>query len=91
MEAINQFRESQIWKIMLPLALASDTLGLYTVIPEPVRKFTSIPLVSFALLFMFMVESGAELQNAAMVIGVFVLLHVMEHGMESLIQPSKPE
>ena len=84
---LNQFRASQMWKILLPLALASDTLGLYDVIPEPVRQFASIPLVNLIMLMMFVVETGADLTIAGGLFLIMAVLYVKNNGISALIQP----
>lgn len=88
MDLVQQFSASQMYKLLLPLALASDTLGLYSVIPDEVKMVTSIPLVSFLLLFMFVVEAGADVQMAVLFIAVFAGLYVYRKGALALTRPA---
>ena len=88
---LNQFRASQLWKILLPLALASDTLGIYDVIPEPIRQFASIPLINLVLLMMFIVEAGADLQIAGLMFLLMAGLYVKNNSLQALISPRPKE
>lgn len=91
MQFAQQFQTSQLWKILLPLALASDTLGLYDIIPEPIKVVMSIPFVNLLLLAMFVVEAGADLQMAAALFLVMAFFYIQKNGMQTLFQPRAKE
>ena len=87
MEFVQQFQASQVYKLLLPLALAADTLGLYDVVPDPIKQFMSYPLINILLLTMFVLETGAD---ATMTAGFFLVMcffYAQKHGLLSLIQP----
>lgn len=87
MEFVRQFQNSNLWKILLPLSLASDTLGLYDVIPEPIKMLMSIPVFNILLLTMFVVEAGADLNTAVGFFVVMCFFYGLQHGFEALIKP----
>lgn len=89
MNFVNQFQASQLWKLLLPLALASDTLGLYDVIPEPIKKLMSIPIFNILMLAMFVAEAGSDLTIATGFFVLMVVFYAMENGLEMLFQAKK--
>ena len=83
MDTINIFRKSQIYKILLPLVMASDTLGLYTLVPKTLSKITGIPLLNLVMLYIFMVEAGGDPKISLGIAIAILMLHLYEKSQES--------
>lgn len=71
--------------VVLPLSAASDTMGLYTIVPKTVQNLMKNPFVQFFVLYYFLLASGAQPRFALMlVVGMCVLLYLEKTG---LVQP----